>query len=611
MPPAEVVLPLAPVSTTPAQPRYNPTLEAAKAKLAAGRRLKSSERLELMRDAEARGQKVSGLDKTSATLDVLGKGSCAGGCLLVIVAIVIAAIAAAVHTSFWVVAIVFVVASSQGSRGAETQASLMAMRSVSARTDTSPGRLHVGRALVGKGEHMPFCRRCGAPMDETARFCPQCAAPVDEAATPAQPVPPGGPSPTPAVAAASPQAQAVPPATTPPTPTPQAATRPAETPTAPRRQRSTRPWYLRWYMLIIFPLVFVVFYVVGLVDKSKRRTDIGLYTIIACVLLGLTAVSVALPHQRTPPPTTTRATAPTPTPTASSAASPATSWTKVASLSREVPATAQPLKDFESPLFTAKKSAERFGWNVTPVAGQYLWSIGVYRKGQNPNGSSQSSGVLYLNSNATYGSGIANSGAKDFRLKPGEQYYIFEELRHCAATVAVSQKGSTGGTAWNGVPARPSPVAVVSPKPSPPMSQDQQAARNFIRAAGKNARGIEAQVQAAQIAVYLANKSPTQKNVDQLAQIAQQARDNIDALRSEFALTVTTRSGKLQDDENLVSMAADDLSSAMRLLVAYTGTPNPATLAQFTTQYASARSEWNTAVRGIWRLAREKKPPTV
>jgi len=151
---------------------------------------------------------------------------------------------------------------------------------------------------------MPFCRKCGASMDEVARFCSQCAAPVDEAATPAQPVPPGEPSPTLAEAAPSPQAQAVPPVTTPLTPTPQAAVRPTEGPSAPGRQRSTRPWYLRWYMLIVFPLVFVVFYVVGLIDKSKRRTDIGLYTIIACVLLGLGAISMALPHQRTPPPTT-------------------------------------------------------------------------------------------------------------------------------------------------------------------------------------------------------------------------------------------------------------------------------------------------------------------
>ena len=72
-PPAHVDPPMAPVAATPMQPRYNPTLEAAKAKQAAGRRLKSSERLELMRDAEAHGQKVSGLDKTSAILDVLGK----------------------------------------------------------------------------------------------------------------------------------------------------------------------------------------------------------------------------------------------------------------------------------------------------------------------------------------------------------------------------------------------------------------------------------------------------------------------------------------------------------------------------------------------------------
>ncbi|MGO8684626.1 MAG: hypothetical protein ACLQUT_08630 [Thermoleophilia bacterium] len=97
------------MGAAPTKLRYNPTLAAAKAKQAAGRRLNSAERLELMNDAEAHGQKVSALDKTAATLNALGKGSCSLGCSFVILLVAIAAIAAALHTSFWVVFIVLVV----------------------------------------------------------------------------------------------------------------------------------------------------------------------------------------------------------------------------------------------------------------------------------------------------------------------------------------------------------------------------------------------------------------------------------------------------------------------------------------------------------------------
>ena len=44
-------------------------------------------------------------------------------------------------------------------------------------------------------------------------------------------------------------------------------------------------------------------------------------------------------------------------------------------------------------------------------------------------------------------------------------------------------------------------------------------------------------------------------------------------------------------------VAADDMKNAMGALVAYTGDPNPATLAQFTTKYGRARDEWNTGIK--------------
>ena len=49
----------------------------------------------------------------------------------------------------------------------------------------------------------------------------------------------------------------------------------------------------------------------------------------------------------------------------------------------------------------------------------------------------------------------------------------------------------------------------------------------------------------------------------------------------------------------------------MGALVAYTGNPNAATLAQFTVKYRKAVAEWDNGVRAIWHLAGRKNPPTV
>ncbi len=115
-------------------------------------------------------------------------------------------------------------------------------------------------------------------------------------------------------------------------------------------------------------------------------------------------------------------------------------------------------------------------------------------------------------------------------------------------------------------------------------------------------------VQTVQIGVGELQRSPTTGNVNQLAQLAQSAHDNIDAIRNSFA---ETDSGPLGDAELDVFSGANDLKNSMGALVAYTGSPNPAALADFTSQYTSAKTEWNRGIRTIWRLARESDPPTV
>lgn len=97
--------------------------------------------------------------------------------------------------------------------------------------------------------------------------------------------------------------------------------------------------------------------------------------------------------------------------------------------------------------------------------------------------------------------------------------------------------------------------------------------------------------------------------VDQFAQLAQQAHDSIDGVRDDFA--TGDDSGALENAEAEMFDAANGLKNSMGAVVAYTGNPNPATLASFTTQYQPATAEWNDGVRKLWRLAHEPKPPTL
>ncbi len=99
------------------------------------------------------------------------------------------------------------------------------------------------------------------------------------------------------------------------------------------------------------------------------------------------------------------------------------------------------------------------------------------------------------------------------------------------------------------------------------------------------------------------------KSIDDVASSAQKAHDDLDVLRSDFPYA--SGSDSFSNAQNNVMLAADDMKNAMGALVAWTGNPNPATLAQFTTKWANARSEWNSGVTTIWRLAQHANPPTV
>ena len=135
------------------------------------------------------------------------------------------------------------------------------------------------------------------------------------------------------------------------------------------------------------------------------------------------------------------------------------------------------------------------------------------------------------------------------------------------------------------------------------VSPAQQKALDYIDKHGADANRVQANVMIVQIAVLDFQKHPTQSKLDALAIAAQDAHDRIDDLRQNFA-----DSGS--NAQLNVFMGANDLKNSMGALVDYAGTQNAATLAHFHSQYTTARSEWNSGVRSIWRTAK-REPPTV
>lgn len=162
-------------------------------------------------------------------------------------------------------------------------------------------------------------------------------------------------------------------------------------------------------------------------------------------------------------------------------------------------------------------------------------------------------------------------------------------------------------------PVGSSAPAVVPITTAPAISADQQDAERFIRVYGDDVARIQANVQVVQMLVVVVSKDPSTAKTVELAQLARRTHDNVDGLRTgtDWSSGVTARAGALQNAEVGVYSATNELKNAMGALVAFTGNPNAATLARFKTNYRTARADWNAAVRTVWRLAQQKKPPTV
>jgi hypothetical protein len=150
------------------------------------------------------------------------------------------------------------------------------------------------------------------------------------------------------------------------------------------------------------------------------------------------------------------------------------------------------------------------------------------------------------------------------------------------------------------------PIAQAPAAQAAGIPQAEAQARAYILSHGGDGYRVQANILNVELAVGEAQRSATQASVGQLAQAAQTAHDNIDAIRTDFTCT---DSGTLGDAEGNVLVGANDLKNAMGALVAYTGSPNAATLAQFNNDYENAKSEWNSGVRIIWRTGRRTKPP--
>jgi hypothetical protein len=153
-------------------------------------------------------------------------------------------------------------------------------------------------------------------------------------------------------------------------------------------------------------------------------------------------------------------------------------------------------------------------------------------------------------------------------------------------------------------------VVVISAVSGGKSQTPKQQAQGYIKSMSRDVNTVQASVESVQAGMVILSKGGvTADALNQFAQLAQQAHDSIDAVRQDFATTDT--SGNLGNSEVELFAAANDLKNAMGAVVAYTGNPNPATLAHVTSQYQNAVGEWDDGVTTVWSIAGESKPPTL
>jgi hypothetical protein len=133
----------------------------------------------------------------------------------------------------------------------------------------------------------------------------------------------------------------------------------------------------------------------------------------------------------------------------------------------------------------------------------------------------------------------------------------------------------------------------------------EKEAREYISQKGHNINVGRVDYEHVALLVGLASKAGGESTtvIDELAKVAQEAHNEIDSFREELFKTDGNR--KLKEATFELSEGANELKNAMGGLVAYTGNPNPATLAHFSTQLEAAKGKWNEGVDQIWTIAGE------
>lgn len=140
-------------------------------------------------------------------------------------------------------------------------------------------------------------------------------------------------------------------------------------------------------------------------------------------------------------------------------------------------------------------------------------------------------------------------------------------------------------------------------------SSPEKEAREYIKEKTFQIDKVRASVEDVEVVLggVIKNNGGSTTEIDELASDAEKAHDGINEVRNELY--------KLGGNEELsnatlaLQEGANELKNAMGALVAYTGNPNPASLAHLNSQYEKGKEKWNEGAEKVWSIAKESGAP--
>jgi hypothetical protein len=140
-------------------------------------------------------------------------------------------------------------------------------------------------------------------------------------------------------------------------------------------------------------------------------------------------------------------------------------------------------------------------------------------------------------------------------------------------------------------------------------SSPQAEARSYIKDNNFQINKVRASVETieGEVGLIIKNHGGSETEINELAKNAQSAHNGIDEVRSE--LYKVGGNNELSSATLIMQEGANELKNAMGALVAYTGNPNPASLAHLSTQLESGKNKWNEGAETVWRIAGESGVP--